>query len=618
VPFYFYYRLKSFLKDQKEEGALQGSYSFYEDYKNNKNYTLTGEQECVYNYLAQFISNTDINTRQFVPTLLHGVTSSGKTEIYKKLIELSIKQNKSVIVLHPEVCLSLQFTNLFREQLSCVETYGFHSASSIKEKRELWGKLCDSKALVICGVHLPVLLPISNLGLIIVDEEHERGFCEKKNPKLNSKELALWRASVYGIPILLGSATPSLLSLHNVNKGAWKMFSLTKRFEGDFPEVKKVVFTKESIKKRKNFWISQELEGSIAHCLEKKEQAIIFINRRGYSFFVQCKGCGYVFQCPACSVSLVLHCDKRGKREGNSAGLRPLLDISGVHKNKNLNNTGEIKETLRCHYCDFCRALPKVCPECKSSRDSFLKKGLGTQQVVQILQGLFPCARIERADLDTTRKKKFWGDTVIQFTQGNIDILVGTQSITKGYHFPNVSLIGVLWGDLNLHFPLYYAAEMTLQQLIQVAGRSGRVHKGASVIVQIMRDHYIFDYVTETKYLDFCAREFLARQEVLYPPFCRLISLEIKHKESGQVEQDAQACVNLLSTLCAKIKKDKNNNCEIKILGPAVPLVYKVQNIEMRQIFLKAKSFSVLHTVLNEFIKHNKEFKSEINIIVSA
>jgi primosomal protein N' (replication factor Y) len=236
--------------------------------------------------------------------------------------------------------------------------------------------------------------------------------------------------------------------------------------------------------------------------------------------------------------------------------------------------------------------LPSTCPECTQDQRQFLKKGLGTQQAVQLFREIFPNARIERADLDTTSKKRSWRLTVEQFEKGDIDILIGTQTITKGYHFPGVALVGVLWADVNLHFPLFNASEVTLQQLIQVAGRAGRQHIASRVIVQTLRDHSIFNYLNEESYIDFCDREFLLRKETFYPPLCRLAHLELRHADAKQVDADADACAQFLLKFCV------TNNLAVRVLGPARPLIARVQNIEMRHVYVKAQTFKDLHYAL--------------------
>jgi primosomal protein N' (replication factor Y) len=534
-------RIKQFLL-QKETAAPTVN---AQEHHEATTVTLTSEQQLVVDHVAP-----QITEQRYSATLLHGVTGSGKTEVYKKLITKTVlEQKKSALLLLPEVSLALAFERLLKKQLSSDLTIvSFHSATTVKEKRALWKHLLNKTPLLIVGVHLPVLLPISNLGLIIVDEEHDVGYQEKKHPRINSKEAALMRASITKIPALLGSATPSLTSLYNVKTRSWHFFELKKRFAGAFPTVEVVSLTDK--KQRKNFWISQKLERAIAQRLHDREQTIIFINRRGYSFFVQCKQCSFIFQCNNCSVSLTLHGDGH----------------------------------LACHYCGLTKMLPATCPTCSSSE--LLKKGIGTQQAVTILQKFFPHARIERADMDSTLDKKKWQETMQGMQEGTIDILVGTQTITKGYHFPKVTLVGVLWADLNLNFPMFNAAETTLQQLIQVAGRAGRQSQESHVIVQTMTDHPVFTFLNEVNYPKFYEREIEHRSLLGYPPCKRLVEIALKHDDEQCVEQEAHLVVERLLQMVGKNA--------VQILGPAKPPVYKIQNSHTQKIYLKSESMGEL------------------------
>lgn len=502
--------------------------------------SFTDEQQQVYQAISP-----SVQSKQHETFLLHGVTGSGKTEIYKKLAQDALFAGRSVILMLPEVTLALRFEQIFAAQFTDVAVIGFHCASSIKQKRLLWQQLLEQKPVIIIGVHMPVLLPIANLGLIIVDEEHDAGYQEKKHPKIHSRDMAILKACMYGVPIVLGSATPSLQSLWNVQKRGWKLLSMHKRFSGNFPQVALVSLKKN--KKRKNFWITDELLQAIDDRLQKREQTIIFLNRRGYSFFVQCP-CGFVFSCHQCSVSLTLHSD----------------------------------QSLLCHYCGFKDAIPQRCSSCGLHQDEFIKKGIGTQQVVSILQKLFPSARIERADLDTTTKKRSWAQTVEQMQQGEIDILVGTQSITKGYHFAGVTLVGVLWADLNLHFPVYNAAETTLQQLIQVAGRAGRQSQESLVIIQAFDEHAIFKFLDETMYLQFYEHEIATRVEVGYPPYKHIAEIELKGSQQNLVAKEAREVVSWLQAHALQQKKD------LQVLGPIQSLVYKVKSVYSQKLYIKS------------------------------
>jgi primosomal protein N' (replication factor Y) (superfamily II helicase) len=566
-PSHFYRRIKNFLGEKpfKEMvNCMPGG--------TQREVSLTAEQYKVLSYVSEFI-----NKPAYSATLLYGVTGSGKTEVYKKLIEKVFYLGKSTILMLPEVSLSLQFKSVLTKQLPSIDVLDFHSSCSAGEKKDLWNKLVLGRPVLILGVHLPVFLPISNLGLIIVDEEHDSGFQEKKHPKVNSKNAAVWRANIYNIPILLGSATPCVQSMCNVQNKKWKFFQLKNRFSGSFPDVKVVSLSNHNFKRRSNFWITRELENSLSDCLKKKEQAIVYLNRRGYCFFLQCKNCGFVFKCPNCSVSLTFH------------------------------ELSDSEIFLRCHYCDYSKKVYESCPECLCDSNKFLKKGIGTQQVVQILRSLFPDAVIEKADLDSVKKKKSWIKTVSLFELGKIDILVGTKTITKGYHFPNVTFVGILWADLNLHFPVFSAAEETLQQIIQVAGRAGRMFSGSRVVVQVMKWNRIFDYIDERKYLSFVDFEMSQRKECCYPPFTNLFCIELKNKNLDILEKDANSLVKIMNVFICK------KGLRVLTFGPSRPIVHKIKNIESRNILLKSCSVKSIFYLLSMLDFH----KFDSNIFVT-
>jgi primosomal protein N' (replication factor Y) len=538
-------RVRLFVQ-QKEQTAEYVAPHLYEPRKHAA--VLTHEQQKAADYIMQAV-----DTKVFDPIVLHGVTGSGKTEVYIAAIKHAFAQNKAVMLLLPEVTLSVQFFHVLRAGLPQeIPLYTFHSGTSVKEKRALWHALLEGKSIVLVGVHLPVMLPIENLGLIIVDEEHEQGYQEKKHPKINTKEAAILRASMLKIPILLGSATPSIATLYNVEHKGWKLFELTKRFAGSFPKI--TVVSLADKKKRKQFWISTALEAALKDRLARSEQSILFINRRGYSFFIQCKLCGWIPMCNYCSVSLTVH-------------------ASGA---------------IICHYCGYHTHEPQACGGCGVDKKELLKKGIGTQQVVAILEKMFPHARVGRADMDVTVDRKRWQETIDNFSSGKLDILVGTQTITKGYHFPNVSLVGIVWADLNLHIPVYHATETTLQQLIQVAGRAGRQKEGSEVIVQTMIDHPCYEFIDELKYRQFYKQEIAMRQLVGYPPALRLAQIELKGADEKLVAREAQT---LAALIAQRIETEK---LAVKLLGPVEPPVAKIQSIFTMRIYLKSASIGTL------------------------
>jgi primosomal protein N' (replication factor Y) len=551
-PFHFLQRIKQFLKNDCTEKIVIKQHDSRASEEQQCAITLNAQQKHAYQTMHQHLIE-----KRYAPTVLHGVTGSGKTEVYKKLISDAHALQRTTILLLPEVTLAVSFETKLKKTLDHqIPIFSFHSATPIAEKRALWHNLLAGTPMLIIGVHLPILLPIAHLGLIIVDEEHEAGYQEKKHPKINSKQAALLRAKIAGIPIILGSATPSLTTLYNVKTKGWQFLQLTQRFAGSFPRITLACLTDK--KQRKHFWLSTILYNAIQDRLNKKEQILLFLNRRGHSFFVQCSACSFIFSCSNCSVSLTLH-------------------------DENI---------LRCHYCDQKKDVPPTCPQCHVSENQFIKKGIGTQQLVQIITHAFPTARIARADLDTTKKRTTWQKTMDAFENGAIDILVGTQTITKGYDFPGVTLVGIIWADLHLHFPQFNASETTLQQLIQVAGRAGRHSHSSDVIVQTMAEHETLNYLDEINYLKFYAHEMQARKEFGYPPFKRLCVLEIKHSNALVVEKESQALAYHLQTIRTQ------HNIDVTILGPSQPPVHKIQKIHLRLIYIKAVSIRDVHVLI--------------------
>lgn len=568
-PRSFYERLTSFLASENEEPEPDIAPNSNLDTTNLM--TLTDEQQKAVNEIAP-----SINEPKAFTAVLHGVTGSGKTEVYLALIDQAIKTKKSVIFMLPETSLCRQFESIIQKRLGAnTQVCGFHSATKESDKKRLWNMLCQKTPVVIIGVHIPILLPIGNLGLIIIDEEHAHGFQEKKHPKINSKELALWRAQDYGIPIILGSATPSIQTLYLAEQKKWPILTLTQRFGGAQPTVRIASLKKKE--KRSNFWITRELESALRDRIARKEQSIIFINRRGHSFFVQCAQCSMSFSCPQCSVSLTFHI------------------------------TADNQEFLECHYCSHRQSLPHECPGCSAPESTFIKKGVGTQQMVTLIQKMLPEARIERADMDATKQKKKWKQIVSDFEAGNIDILVGTQTIAKGYHFPNVTLVGVIWADMMLNMPSFNAAEIALQNLIQVAGRAGRAEKPGTVIIQTLEDHPLYSFIDEYKYRDFYNYELAARTSSNYPPICRLVQIELVNDDVETIDREALEITEHFLNL------SEEKGLKALVLGPSKPHLYRHKNVEIRHIFIKAPSFKEVFALLQSL--KTKKFTSSLYVI---
>jgi primosomal protein N' (replication factor Y) (superfamily II helicase) len=537
TPFLFFLkRMKSFLFQEEKKERKRAE----EAIERSKSVILTEDQQKVYEGIRAHLS------QGYSTSVLHGVTGSGKTEVYNNLIKDVLADQKTVLFLVPEVTLALHFEMILKKSHGQDLVFGFHSASSVVQKRKLWKSLKEKSPIIVVGVHLPLFLPISNLGIIIVDEEHEQGFQEKKHPKVHTRDMAILRAQLYKVPILLGSATPSIATLWNAKKRGWSFFELKKRFSGAFPEIKIVSLQQKS--RRKHFWISPELHKAIETQLHKKEQTILFLNRRGMNFFVQCP-CGSIFSCNNCSVSLTVH--------------------SG--------------DKLVCHYCGYKKPMPKKCEDCGVDEKEFIKKGIGTQRLVTIVQKMYPQARVARLDLDTVAKKKQSGGVIDGMNNREVDILIGTQSVTKGYHFPGVTLVGVVWADLNMHFPIYNAVETTIQQLIQVAGRAGRQSEKSQVIIQCFDQHEAFNYLNEEKYQQFYEYEIRNRTKISYPPVAFLADVEMRSMNQEQVASESQELVDLLQQVAEK------NDLKVDVLGPVPAVVSKIKSVYIQKIFLKGE-----------------------------
>lgn len=507
---------------------------------------LTQSQADIVAQLTPFIHQPT-----YRPALLHGVTGSGKTAVYQALLREAFSAGKTSLFLLPEVSLAMTLAHTLRTLFKgTIEVHEYHYAISAQQKNTLWQKINNGCPIVIVGVRLPVFLPLVHLGLIIIDEEHDAGYQETAHPRINTKEAALLRAQCYKIPILLGSATPSVSSLYLAQQRSWNVFRLLERFSGAFPKITHAPLLiprkKESLSIPDSFWISTPLREAIAARLAQKKQVIIFLNRRGLHRFMQCIDCASILRCSACSVSLTLH----------------------------------VKDLLHCHYCGLKESIPPHCPACGTT-NAFLKKGVGTQRIAEVLCSLFPTARIARADIDSKKEQKVWERTVTAMQAGDIDILVGTQMITKGYHFPHVTLVGVIWAESNLSTPFYTAAESTLQQLLQVAGRAGRACASSEVIVQSYIKHPLFSYLNEPDYEKFYHHELAQRQEPCYPPFVRLSEIELQHSNEQKLDRDAQSVAR-----CARaIIQEKGWN--IQLLGPALPPVHRIKHTSSRRIYLK-------------------------------
>lgn len=505
--------------------------------------------------------------------LLHGVTSSGKTELYIHMIERVLAEGRQVLYLVPEIALTTQLTSrlkrVFGNRLGV-----YHSRFSDNERVEIWNNVLHDRGYdVIIGARSSVFLPFRQLGLVIVDEEHEPSYKQMDpSPRYNARNAAIVLASMHGAKTLLGSATPAIESYYNTLIGKYGLVELHERhLELELPEMV-VVDMKEALrKKQREGYFSDVLLDEIRSSLSGREQVILFQNRRGYAPFLECKGCGYVPKCKNCDVSLTHHA---------------------------------VFNTLNCHYCGYTEPMPKACPVCTSPQlDS---KGFGTERIEDEIKQLFPEAKVQRMDLDTTRSKKAYQRIIDDVESGKVDILIGTQMVTKGLDFEKVSLVGILNADNMLNFPDFRAHERAFQMIAQVSGRAGRKHRRGKVVVQTNSPlHPVIQQVVAHDYKAMFNTQCRERELFKYPPFYRMIQLTLKHKDADVV---ARASARLVGEL--------RHQFADRVAGPVVPVVSRIQNQYLRLIVLKVESGASVArvreilAVVMEYVLTIPEYKS--------
>ena len=501
---------------------------------------LSEEQQRAYKEIHQ-------SMRQHAITLLHGVTSSGKTSVYMHLITDALKLGKQVLYLVPEIALTTQLTRRLR-RIFGDKLLIYHSKFSDNERVDIWKRLLDSnEPCVVIGVRSSVFLPYSNLGLVIVDEEHDSSYKQQDPaPRYNGRNAALVLAQMHGAKTLLGSATPAIEVYHLALEGRYGLVKLMTRY-GDIqmPDVK-VIDTIDARKRREmQGMFSNELIANCRKALDHGEQVILFQNRRGYSPMVRCKECGTVPKCENCDVSLTYHKHNR---------------------------------SLVCHYCGYMIPLPDLCPACQLPGLEII--GYGTERIEDDIDALFPGEKISRMDLDTTRSKNSYDRIIDEFSQHRTNILVGTQMVTKGLDFDAVSIVGILNADTMINFPDFRSHERAFDMLEQVSGRAGRAHKQGQVIIQTSQPgHDVIKFVQTHDYEGFYQHELADRQKFGYPPFTKVINIYLKHRDDATVGEIAVRYSGLLRQVFGT-----------RVLGPMSPLVARVQNLYIRQITLKMET----------------------------
>ncbi|WP_201743864.1 replication restart helicase PriA [Hymenobacter busanensis] len=507
--------------------------------------------------------------------LLHGVTGSGKTEIYIDLIKNALEGGGQVLYLLPEIALTAQIvTRLMRVFGTRLGVY--HSKFSDNERVEVWNGVLSGRFQVVVGVRSAVFLPFDNLSLIVVDEEHESSYKQyDPAPRYNAREVALMMGTFQGAKILLGSATPSVETYYQCRAGRWGLVTLTKRFgEAGLPDIELIDTRRNQSPgangqpKRPTHNFTPELTAAIEGRLEQKEQVILFQNRRGYSPFITCLDCGWIPKCKSCAVSLSYH--------------------KHAHE-------------LRCHYCGHHDQMPRECPACGSM--ALRMMGFGTERIEDDLKIMLPQAMVQRMDLDTTRAKNAYQQIISDFEQQRTNVLVGTQMVTKGLDFGNVSLVGIINADSIIHYPDFRAHERAYQMFVQVSGRAGRKGKKGKVIIQTGDPQQpIFDKVMRNDYVQFYEYELEQRREHLYPPFARVIKITVKHVEERGAQETA---ISLVQELVERLGREA-------VLGPEAPYIFRIRNFYLQEITIK---LSREHTVL----KHAKaQILESINLIKAA
>lgn len=514
-------------------------------------------------------------------TLLHGVTSSGKTEIYTKLIEDYIAQGKQVLYLLPEIALTTQLVSRLTAHFGNKVSV-FHSKYSNNERVEVWNNVNQNSesAQIVIGARSALFLPFSNLGLIIVDEEHEQTFKQQDPaPRYHARDAAIVLANAHQAKVLLGSATPSIETYYNANAGKFGFVSLTERFgKVQMPEIELVDIKDSYFRKKMKGHFSLSLIEQMTEAFANGEQVILFQNRRGYSPVLECLNCGHVPQCPQCDVSLTYH---------------------------------KFKNQLRCHYCGHSMAKPTNCHVCSSV--DLETKGFGTEQIEMELTELFPHKNIKRMDQDTTRGKYSFEKIIDAFKNREIDVLVGTQMLAKGLDFDNVSLVGIMNADNMLYHPDFRAFERSYQMMTQVAGRSGRAEKRGKVVIQTYNPlHNIIQQVTNNDYEGMYKEQLYERKIYYYPPFYRLIRLTLKHRDFEKLKEGSMWLYQVLQ-----------QNLTIPVLGPEEPAIGRIRNEYIRTIMIKMPGDAsiqgtkkTIQKILNSFdlVSQYRTIKVTVNV----
>ena len=530
-----------------------------------ENLTLTDEQQNAYNKVA-----LDITNNSYEQFLLYGVTGSGKTEVYLQLIGKALEQNKTAIVLVPEISLTPQMIDRFIARFNKDEIAVLHSKLSIGERYDEWNKIKEGKAKIIIGARSAIFAPTENIGIIIIDEEHDSSYKSESIPKYDAKEIAKKITKENNCPLVLGSATPDLVTYYKAQQGKITLLKLTKRANNSkLPEVE-IVDLKMELANGNRSMLSVKLHDEIEQNLKEHRQTILFLNRRGFSTFIMCRECGYTVKCKNCNISMTYH---------------------------------KTENKLKCHYCGYEENVVTICPECHSNKIRYF--GTGTQKLEQEINKIFPQASTIRMDIDTVTKKNSHEEILNKFKNENIDILIGTQMVVKGHHFPNVTLVGVIAADSSLNIDDYRANERTFQILTQVAGRAGREQLDGKVVIQTYNpDNFSIICAQKQDYEMFYNTEIALREQLKYPPFCDIILIGFNSLSEKEIIDASTKIYNYLKT--------NLNGQEFNVLKPMPSPIDKIQNRYRWRIIIKGNMTETANDVLNTCLRkfYNSNYKN--------
>ena len=518
-----------------------------------------------------------IGRKEFFPFLLHGVTGSGKTEVYLRASETALATGRSVLVLVPEIALATQLESHFISRFGD-EVALLHSGLSTGERFDQWLRIMQRKARIVIGARSAIYAPLADPGLIIVDEEHDSAYKQEEGLRYQARDLAVLRANMQGAVVLLGSATPAVISYYHAGSGKYRLLELPTRVEDRaMPGVEIVDLKKVNTVSGRPPLFSPELTRSIRENLAQGDQTMLFLNRRGFANCMICADCGHPVECRQCRVSLTYH---KGRNE------------------------------LICHYCGYTVTSNTVCGNCRSIRLNGI--GFGTERVQEELVSLFPKARIARLDRDTTKNRRDFMAVLKAMHQQEIDILVGTQMITKGHHFPNVTLVGIVWADAGLGLPDFKAGERTFQLLSQVTGRAGRGEKPGRVIVQTYQpEHYSIRTAQLHDYRSFYQKEIGLRSSLQFPPFSRLINLALDAEEEESVKSAAQ-------DLARQALEYSRRSRTVEVLGPAPSPISRIRGRYRWQLFLKGAEIEALHHICRQLVEAHEQRKTQVKLSVDV